>query len=75
MPVFEFRITLPPGQNEVGPTGVIVAAGPVVSVVVITLDVSEQPPRLLTITSYEPAPVTCSVLLVAPEILTPPFLH
>ena len=58
-------VTLPPGQNEVGPLVVMVAVGLFVTVTTVGADVAEQLP-LLTVTEYDPAVDTVMDFVVFP---------
>ena len=44
-------VTLPPSQNVVGPLAFMFAVGVVITVTSIALDVAEQPPALVMVTS------------------------
>jgi len=65
LPVLAVSVTLPPGQNDVGPFAVIVAVGLFVTVTTVGAEVAEQLP-LLTVTEYDPAVVTVMDFVVFP---------
>jgi hypothetical protein len=60
------RVTEPPGQSDVEPLGVIVAAGSALTVTAVAAEVAEQPFASVTVTLYEPEALTAIDGVVAP---------
>ena len=50
LPEFAVSVTLPPGQNVVGPPGVIVAVAAGLTVTAVAADVALQPLAFVTVT-------------------------
>ena len=65
-PAFAVSVTLPPGQNVVGPDAVIVAGWACSTLTLVGDEVALQPPALVTVTACELVLETVIDCVVAP---------
>ena len=75
IPVFAFNTTFPGEQKVVEPTGVVEAAGGVLTVTIVAEDVAEQLLVLVTTAVYEPAEDAVKLAVVAPLMFDPFNFH